>query len=403
LSLRFRSDRRPSWLCAIRAFARLREVDAGVDAPVPEDGAEHVVMIGATKLSFLFIKFLVAYCPGQRRVIALLDDGPGMVGRTVFGIPIVGPPNHLQLIIDEFAEHGLSTHRVVVGGDEEMLSEETVNEVQRVCEQREIPLDFVPQLVGLSALERQAKPQVATRIDTLGVLSPYFKWKYALDFVLAAVVLLPLAPVLILAAGLALVDVGFPIVFWQQRLGAGRRRFTIYKLRTLRPPFDQLGEPIPENKRLSWVGTLLRRLRLDELPQLFNVLVGDMSLIGPRPLLPHDQPANPRVRLMVRPGITGWAQVNGGTLLTPSEKVALDEWYVRNASLWVDLYIIVKTLKVMIWGQSRFDTVDPEGRAIGAEICEAGHPPSKQPIAVRTAQSVNHDSSRINPDVRRVG
>jgi lipopolysaccharide/colanic/teichoic acid biosynthesis glycosyltransferase len=95
----------------------------------------------------------------------------------------------------------------------------------------------------------------------------------------------------------------------------------------------------------------LRRTRLDELPQLLNVLVGDMSLVGPRPLLPRDQPANPTVRLMVRPGITGWAQVNGGTLLNPSEKDKLDEWYVRNASFWLDLRIVCLTMWVALFGQ----------------------------------------------------
>ena len=80
-----------------------------------------------------------------------------------------------------------------------------------------------------------------------------------------------------------------------------------------------------------------------------------MSLVGPRPLLPRDQPSDASARLMVRPGITGWAQVNGGTLLTPSEKQALDEWYVRNVSFWVDLSIVVMTIRVMIWGQSRPD------------------------------------------------
>jgi len=144
-------------------------------------------------------------------------------------------------------------------------------------------------------------------------------------------------------------------VFWQQRLGVGGRSFTIWKIRTLRPPFDQFGQPIPENKRGSWVGSFLRRTRLDELPQLAIVLVGDMSLIGPRPLLPRDQPMNPTVRLTVRPGITGWAQVNGGTLLSPSERDALDEGYVRNASFWLDLRIVMMTLRVMIWGQRRPD------------------------------------------------
>ena len=98
---------------------------------------------------------------------------------------------------------------------------------------------------------------------------------------------------------------------------------------------------------------MLRLVRLDELPQLLNVLIGDMSLIGPRPLLPRDQPPNAAVRLSVRPGITGWAQVHGGTLLTPEEKNVLDEWYVRNASLWIDLTIAVKTIGILLAGDRR--------------------------------------------------
>jgi lipopolysaccharide/colanic/teichoic acid biosynthesis glycosyltransferase len=186
-------------------------------------------------------------------------------------------------------------------------------------------------------------------------LSPYFKWKYAADFVGGLTLLILYAPIMIVAGGLALVDVGSPVLFWQRRLGVGAQSFIIYKFRTLRAPFDQIGRPIAEAKRLSWIGALIRKIRLDELPQLFNVLVGDMSLVGPRPLLSHDQPNNPTVRLMVRPGITGWAQVNGGTLLTPPEKEALDDWYVRNASFWLDFRIILMTFRVMIWGQRRPD------------------------------------------------
>jgi lipopolysaccharide/colanic/teichoic acid biosynthesis glycosyltransferase len=372
-------------LIAIRAIARLREVDSGIEAPAPHHGAEQVIIIGATKLSFLFMKFLAAYCPGERRVIALLDS-PRMIGRSVFGVPIVGPPGRLQPIIDEFAEHGVSIDRVVVGGDEDLLGEETLKEVQRVCDQREIPLNFVPQLVGLTALEPQHKAKYPSKPDpTLAsMLSPYFRWKYAFDFVLAAILLVAFAPFFMVAAAATIFDVGFPIVFWQQRLAAGGRTFTIYKFRTLRPPFDQFGEPIHEEKRQSWLGSLLRRLRLDELPQLFNVLVGEMSLIGPRPLLPHDQPANPTVRLMVRPGITGWAQVNGGTLLTASEKDALDEWYIRNASFSIDLHIMVKTAKVLIWGQSRPDESEAGLHAIRNARSQGPHIPTNEAAGLPT-------------------
>ena len=118
----------------------------------------------------------------------------------------------------------------------------------------------------------------------------------------------------------------------------------------MRTPFDRFGEALPENLRLSPIGRLLRKTGMDELPQLLNVLVGDMSLIGPRPLLPHDQPGDPTIRLMVRPGITGWAQVNGGKQITSEEKDDLDEWYIRNASPWLDLRILLLTCRYVFVG-----------------------------------------------------
>jgi lipopolysaccharide/colanic/teichoic acid biosynthesis glycosyltransferase len=116
----------------------------------------------------------------------------------------------------------------------------------------------------------------------------------------------------------------------------------------LRAPFDSSGSPSVGGRRPSALGQLLRATRLDELPQLFNVLLGDMSLIGPRPLLSEDQPANVAVRLSVRPGITGWAQVNGAKLVDKEEKEQLDGWYVAHASLWVDLKIAMMTLKLLM-------------------------------------------------------
>ena len=197
-------------------------------------------------------------------------------------------------------------------------------------------------------------PIAANAAQAPGVALPfYFRFKRIIDFVAAAVMIIGLSPLWVLVGLLALLDVGLPILFWQQRPGLNGHYFLLHKIRTLRPPFDWRAEKVPEEQRLSAIGRLLRRTRLDELPQLLNVLVGDMSLIGPRPLLPQDQPPTPTLRLVVRPGITGWAQVNGGALLSPKEKDELDEWYIRNASPWLDLRIAGLTILWLITGSRR--------------------------------------------------
>ena len=153
-----------------------------------------------------------------------------------------------------------------------------------------------------------------------------------------------------LVAFIVALDVGFPVIFWQQRPGLYGRPFKLYKFRTMRAPHDKHSRRIPDDQRSSAVGQILRRTRLDELPQLYNVLVGDMSLIGPRPLLPCDQSPDYAARLSVRPGITGWAQVNGGRIISPSDKWILDIWYVQNASLVLDLKIVLRTVKMVLFG-----------------------------------------------------
>ena len=111
------------------------------------------------------------------------------------------------------------------------------------------------------------------------------------------------------------------------------------------------GNRIPDQQRSSKFGELLRRSRLDELPQLYNILVGEMSFIGPRPLLPIDHVSGGQHRLVVRPGLTGWAQVNGGRKLSPEDKAALDLWYIQNMSLALDIRIALRTCAVVIAGE----------------------------------------------------
>jgi hypothetical protein len=161
-------------------------------------------------------------------------------------------------------------------------------------------------------------------------------------------------------------------MFWQYRPGAGGQPFKLLKFRTMRAAHDRSGRRVPDAERLSPVGKLLRRWRLDELPQLVNVLVGTMSFVGPRPLLPVDQFAGIPERLAVRPGLTGWAQIKGGRVISASDKAALDVWYIRNGSLWVDLTILLETLRMLVVGE-RADAaaIQLAWRELGSDRLEA--------------------------------
>ncbi|SMB80434.1 sugar transferase [Deinococcus hopiensis] len=171
--------------------------------------------------------------------------------------------------------------------------------------------------------------------------------KRALDVVASGVGLLALSPVL---GGISLLvrrQMGSPVLFRQQRPGLYSQPFTMYKFRTMRDVTDSQGRVLPDQERLTPLGRFLRSTSLDELPELFNVLRGDMSLVGPRPLLmeylDRYTPEQAR-RHEVRPGITGWAQVNGRNAISWEEKFKLDVWYVDNRSLALDFKILWMTL-----------------------------------------------------------
>jgi len=308
-----------------------------------------IILIGANRLSAVFIRLLNAHTPDQRRVIAVLDERRAMTGLSVSRVRILGTPQHLEAIIDEFVFHGIHTEQVIIAGEADFLSHETMREVQRVCDDRQLRLAFLPQMIDASVPKPAVTFGPETELQSYTLTLPsFYRLKRWVDICGSLALIVLLLPLLVAVALLVLLDLGVPILFWQQRLGRGGCPFHIYKFRTLRPPFDPHGNPIPENSRLSAIGRLLRVTRIDELPQLLNVLKGDMSLIGPRPLLPEDQPSNTAVRLLVRPGITGWAQVHGGKLVSPDEKAKLDEWYIRNASVWLDLWIVIMTLRVLL-------------------------------------------------------
>ena len=314
---------------------------------------ERIILIGANRFASSFIQLLKAYAPAHEPVIAVLDQDAKMVGRAIAGVQVLGAPHELDAIIDEFAIHGVETDRVVIAGEEDFLSPAVLQELRRICKKRQIDLSFLPRMIGVTerkAVNVAVTPQRGPQTPSVA-LPAFFRLKRWIDVVGSLVLIVLLFPLFLVAGVLVLLDVGRPILFWQERLGWKGRSFLIYKFRTLRAPFDAEGNPTLAGRRPSAIGRFLRATRLDELPQLLNVLLGDMSLVGPRPLLPEDQPSNMSLRLSVRPGISGWAQVNGAKLVTREEKENLDEWYVRNASLWVDLRIIVMTIKVILKGR----------------------------------------------------
>src|SRR5262245_39545432 len=356
-------------LLSARAFGRSADSDRKlVPAVRLKAQVEHIILIGSNRLSALYIDFLRAYAPDCYRVIAVLDDRAEMIGRSVAGIRVLGRLIDLLPIVNEFKEHGICPDRIIVGGDSDLLTKEAMAEIAHICTEYEIELDYVPRLVGLKTLQAPIVQNQAEQAESSRIAfspSRYFRIKHYVDFCLGLLLIIVLLPVFLMISAVVLLDVGSPIFFWQRRVGIYGQGFHIHKFRTLKPAHDAQGQPFSTADRVSWVGALLRKFRLDELPQLLNVLVGDMSLIGPRPLLPHDQPSNATARLMVRPGITGWAQVNGGKLITAEEKNAFDEWYVRNASFWLDLSILGKTIMVMLGGESRHTPPETSITAIG--------------------------------------
>lgn len=175
--------------------------------------------------------------------------------------------------------------------------------------------------------------------------------KRVFDFVVALLLLLVFSPVLMIVAILVRLKLGRPIFFSQDRPGKNGRPFRMLKFRTMLNAVGAAGEPLPDDFRLTSFGRALRSSSLDELPELLNVLRGEMSLVGPRPLLmeylPLYSPEQSR-RHEVRPGITGWAQVNGRNSLSWEEKFALDVWYVDHRSLVLDMKILWSTIRKVL-------------------------------------------------------
>ncbi len=176
--------------------------------------------------------------------------------------------------------------------------------------------------------------------------------KRMLDIVLSLTALFILSPVLLAVALLVRTKLGSPVIFKQKRPGLNEKIFTLYKFRTMTDQKDEKGNLLPDEIRLTKFGKMLRSTSLDELPELFNILKGDMSIVGPRPLLVRYLPLynnRQKHRHDVRPGFTGWAQCNGRNAISWEEKFELDLYYVNHISFFIDLKITLKTIKTVLF------------------------------------------------------
>jgi len=343
-----------------------------LDLPLDMNASAHkrVLVVGIGSVAELYLRVASERTGSSETIVGLLGHNERHVGRTVAGKPVLGLPERVDEVMDQLAVHGVVIDEIVVTLKRESLSQEALDALVRLQTTTEIKLMFIEEMLGLdpnpalssSAALAPSKQSNVTNAgdrefrlaerDLLAIRSRgFWQLKRLIDVAGSTVLIVVLAPVFLLVGVAVALSMGMPVVFWQQRPGRGGRPFRVYKFRTMGASRDHAGRLRSDAERISGVGNFLRRARLDELPQLFNILVGDMSFIGPRPLLPRDQVGVDGARLVVRPGLTGWAQVVGGRDIPPIDKAALDVWYVQNASFALDTEIAIRTVGIVLFGE----------------------------------------------------
>ena len=362
-------------LVGARVAARLRHNGRGRAAvrPAPAAGApENILVVGINLITELYLRSVAEFAGGRVQVMGLLAGKGDNTGRLVQRHRILGHPEQIAGILGDLEVHGVPIRRVVVTLPFDELSSQARAALHDAQENLHIRVEFfadhirgaerfehaAPAVPPLPLPLKKRSADMARSLADQGealARRPYWRAKRMLDVAAASCAIVLLAPLLLLVAVLAIIEIGPPALFWQQRPGLGGRPFRLYKFRTMGPAYDADGRRIADAERLSAVGRFLRRFRLDELPQLVNILIGEMSFIGPRPLLQADQFPGLDARLAVQPGMTGWAQIKGGRELSASDKAALNVWYIKNACFRVDLEILLGTLRVVLLGERAAD------------------------------------------------
>jgi lipopolysaccharide/colanic/teichoic acid biosynthesis glycosyltransferase len=333
---------------------------------VPEEPQkEFILIVGLNRIAELYLQTVTEFVADRVSIAGVLGTNDRHTGRLVQQQQVLGVPEDVARILEDLEVHGINVKRIVVTTAFDRLSPTARHALITVEQTSDIKLELFADWTKLDLCkagetgplsnESNTDREVAFTISDVDLRNlarrPYWRLKRTVDFLIATLLLVLTAPVSFVVASLVALDIGWPVVFWQQRPGLGGRPFKLYKFRTMAAAHDLEGRRLSDSERQTFLGRLIRRSRLDELPQLFNILLGEMSFVGPRPLLPVDQPSAFSARLLVRPGLTGWAQVQGGREVAAADKAALDVWYVRNASPWLDAQILLRTASMAIFGE----------------------------------------------------
>jgi lipopolysaccharide/colanic/teichoic acid biosynthesis glycosyltransferase len=318
----------------------------------------HTLLVSANNFCLSYLKMLDAFNVDRTNIVAILDHNAKLFGRAILGIPIIGPPSAIARVVSEYRVHGVDIGQVLICKNRPSFEDRIWNEIEQYCDSAKVELKFLSDVLGFELVEpiesngESEKPGVGSK--------GYRFAKRAFDLLICVATAIAISPIVTLIAVSIIIDLGWPIMFWQKRIGYRGRPFLVFKFRTLHAPYDRRGNFVEEDRRTSRFGSFLRRTRLDELPQLWNIVCGEMSFVGPRPLLPIDLPKGSQLRLQMKPGITGWAQINGGRQITAEEKGMLDEWYVRNASIRLDIRIILRTVWIVLFGDRVTESVETD-------------------------------------------
>lgn len=334
--------------------------------PIQHRQQQSVLLVGLSSLSELYAKAVREYGQGNVRVVGVVDYAPETDGLRIEDIAVYSRGKTILEVVQQLAVHGIFVDRVVITTTLDRLGDTGRHDLAAFATKSSIPVEMFADNIGLvNWAGAEIDPTESTVTAPAGKVTfvfsetelneiarrPYWRMKRLVDFVVSLGMIVCLWPIAALVALLVAVEIGRPVLFWQIRPGVGGAPFKLLKFRTMSAQRDRTGRVLTDAERLGSIGRFLRKTRLDELPQLVNILRGEMSFIGPRPLLPVDQAPAYSARLLVRPGLTGWGQIKGGRDIPAADKAALDIWYVRNASFALDYEIIKGTIPMVLHGE----------------------------------------------------